>query len=82
MPAESATYIAAEELLHLMLSHATGGDAPPADYKRCRRVLLNDPATAGHLPRFVRTCHDPDAFWAFIKSKYGHRLNAARRSYL
>jgi hypothetical protein len=83
MPGESPTLIAAEELLQLMLSHATDGDAPVADYKRCRGVLLKDPTASAHLPRFVRTCHDPNAFWHFIKSKYsGTGSYAARREYL
>ncbi|HEY6882197.1 MAG TPA: abortive infection family protein [Polyangiales bacterium] len=83
MPSESPTLIAAEELLQLMLSHATDGDAPVGDYKRCRGVLLNDAAAKEHLPRFVRTCHDPNAFWHFIKAKYsGTGSYAARRQYL
>jgi hypothetical protein len=56
---ESPTFLAAEELLHLMLAHSTGGEAPPAEYKRCRKVLLDDPAAGDYLPRFVRTCRDP-----------------------
>ncbi|MCD6726892.1 MAG: hypothetical protein LT070_06585 [Solirubrobacteraceae bacterium] len=83
MPSESLTLIAAEELLQLMLSHATDGDAPITDYKRCRGTLLKDPAASGHVPRFVGTCHDPNAFWHFIKSKYsGTGSYAARRKYL
>jgi hypothetical protein len=83
MPGESPTFIAAEELLNLMLSRATGGEVKPADYKRCRSLLMNEPAASTHLPRFVRTCHDPDAFWAFIKSKHsGGGSYDARRNYL
>jgi hypothetical protein len=66
---ESPTFLAAEELLHLMLAHSTGGDAPTADYKRCRKVLVDDPTVGDKLPRFVRTCRDPDAFWTYIKSE-------------
>jgi hypothetical protein len=47
MAGESPTYLAAEEMLHLMLAHATNGEAPTTDYKRCRSVLLDDP---GHVP--------------------------------
>ena len=69
MPGESATFIAAEEMLHLMLARATGGEASVADYKRCRKLLIEDQTIADKLPRFVRTCRDPDAFWSFIRSK-------------
>jgi Abortive infection C-terminus len=69
MAPESPTLLAAEEMMNLMLARATGGDAPPAEYKRCRTVLTRDQTIANRLPRFVRTCHDPDAFWAFIKAE-------------
>lgn len=53
----------------MMLAEATGGDVPAADYKRCRKVLTEDPSISDTVPRFVRTCRDPGAFWAFIKAK-------------
>lgn len=69
MASESPTFLAAEEMLHLMLAHATGGEAPDAAYKRCRKVLLDDPSISDKLPRFVRTCRDPAAFWGYIKAQ-------------
>jgi hypothetical protein len=69
MGSESPTFLAAEEMLHLMLAHATGGEAPDAAYKRCRKVLLDDPSISDKLPRFVRTCRDPAAFWGYIKAQ-------------
>lgn len=66
-----------------MLAHATGGDATPADYKRCRKILVEDTSISGLLPRFVRTCRDPGAFWSFIKSKAsGSGSYDARREFL
>jgi hypothetical protein len=56
-------------MLHLMLAHATGGEAPDAAYKRCRKVLLDDPSISDKLPRFVRSCRDPAAFWGYIKAQ-------------
>jgi hypothetical protein len=80
---ESQTFIAAEEMLHLMLAHATGGEAPVVDYKRCRKTLMEDQAITEVLPRFVRTCRDPAAFWSFIKSKAsGSGSYDARRNFL
>ena len=67
MARESPTLVAAEELLHLMLAHATDGIVSAADYKRCRQALLDDPALENLLPRFIRTCRDPDSFWGYIK---------------
>lgn len=61
----------AEELLNAMLSHATGGAALPPNYKRLRTALMDDATLESLVPRFVRTCRDPDAFWGFIKSKHG-----------
>ena len=83
MPPDSATLIAAEELLNLMLSRATGGDAPARDFKRCRRVLLDDAAVKAQVPRFVLTCRDPDAFWGFIKTEFsGDGSYNARRDFI
>lgn len=83
MAHESATMLAAEELLHMMLDIATGGEAPASEFKRCRRVLLDDPAAAALLPRFVRTTRDPGGFWAFIRDKEsGDGSYARRRKFL
>jgi hypothetical protein len=57
-------------MLHLMLSRSTGGEVSSADYKRIRSQLIDNESIAALVPRFVRTCHDPDAFWSFIKAKF------------
>jgi hypothetical protein len=66
---ETDLLLAAEDLLNLMLAHATGGEAPAVDYKQRRRALMDDVGASRHLPRFVRTCRDPDAFWSYIKNR-------------
>lgn len=79
----SPTYTAAEEMLHLMLAHATGGEASDADYKKARHRLLSDPESADLVPSFVRTCRDPAAFWALIKTEFsGTGSYEARRKFL
>lgn len=83
MATESPTYLAAEEMLHLMLAHGTGGEADPGDYKRCRKGLIDDPSISEKVPRCVRTCRDPDSFWSFIKREAtGAGSYDARRRYL
>jgi Abortive infection C-terminus len=80
---QTPVYEAAEEMMHLMLAQATGGIASAPDYKRVRTVLLADESTSSLVPRFVRTCRDPDAFWAFIKAKHsGSGSYEARREFL
>ena len=80
---QSATYEAAEEMLHLAISRATGGDVPKRDYQRVRTTLLADESISALVPTFVRTCRDPDVFWSFIKAKYsGDGSYEARRRFL
>lgn len=71
MQTKLSTFDAAEGLLHLMLSRAEGGDAPAGPYRDARAGLLADASVRDLLPSFVRTCRDPQAFWTFIKYKYG-----------
>lgn len=69
--------------MNLMISHATGGMAPLSDYKRCRQALLEDAAIQSKVPRMVRTCRDPDAFWGHAKGvATGPGSYQARREYV
>ncbi len=70
-------------MLHLMLSQSTGGIVPDSEYTRVRTALLADEAIRSLVPRFVRACRDPSAFWSFIKNKYsGPGSYEARREFL
>ena len=60
----------------LLVSRATGGDANNRIYEYLRREFMADGALKKSLPKFVRTCRNLDAFWAFIKrdaSTYAER---------
>jgi hypothetical protein len=65
---QSEAFEAAESLMLMMISLATDGEADPSDYKAMRATILSDPKAKAAAPRFIRTCRDPSAFWAFIKS--------------
>lgn len=83
MATESPTYEAADEMLHMMLGLATDGDVPTGEYKRCRKALIDDPSISDKLPRCVKRCRDPAAFWSFIKLQAsGSGSWDLRRTYL
>lgn len=74
---------AAESLKIMLVSHATGGAADPAEYKRLRKELMTNPRVGKLLPRFVQNCRDPGEFWNFIKAKIsGAGSYELRRAYL
>lgn len=54
-------------LQDLLISRATGGDGDAATYGLLRREFMDDPKTKPLLPRYVRTCRDPNAFWPIAK---------------
>src|SRR6202043_3434521 len=65
---QSPTFLAAEELRDLMVARATSEPhVSKADYIGARQALLADRAVADLVPRFVRNCHSPDAFWSYIR---------------
>ena len=61
-----------------LISHATDGSINERVYRILRKELMDDPATASLLPKFVRTCRDPSDFWGYIKEAHG--TYAARRA--
>ncbi len=63
-----------------LMSRATGGDIDPLLYRDARKSILGAPAVADVVPRFLRTCHNPDEFWSFIKNEYG--TYADRRAFI
>ena len=68
-------------LENLLIERATGGiDASNTAYARLRREFMQRPDTLELLPSFVRTCRSLDAFWPFIKDKYG--TYAERRGFI
>lgn len=54
-------------LQDLLISRATGGEGDAATYGLLRREFMEDAATKELLPRYVRTCRDPNAFWPIAK---------------
>lgn len=65
---ESETYQAALELQDLMVARATSEPKiPVAEYQRLRSIVIADARVAQVVPRFVRSCHTPDAFWSYIR---------------
>lgn len=59
-------------LQELLISRATGGDGDAATYSLLRREFMGDPATKDLLPKYVRTCRDPGAFWPIAKGMSPH----------
>ncbi len=57
-----------EALQHMLVSQATGGNEDDATYLKLRRTILDDPALAARVPRFVSTCRSLSQFWQFIKT--------------
>jgi predicted nucleotide-binding protein len=70
----------ANYLLNLLVSRATGKPADSGDYQVLRQVLLSNPNIADFVPRWVRSSHNLDAFWDFIKPKFNNY--ADRRTFL
>ncbi|MAS44290.1 MAG: abortive phage resistance protein [Rhodobacteraceae bacterium] len=55
----------------MLISRATGGTADSRIYQHLRREFMADPAIRDLLPMFVRTYHNLDAFWPYIKREAG-----------
>ncbi len=64
--------INAETLEHMLMARATGGGgtSDAAAYAALRQEFLGIFDLAPLVPRFVKTCRDLGAFWAFIKEKF------------
>ena len=58
-------------LENMLMARATGGSADAQVYALLRREFMADPQLRYLLPRFVRTCRNLDAFWAYIKREAG-----------
>lgn len=63
-----------------LISRATGGVFPHADYKSDRDIIVGNLKVKNTIPSYVQTCRTPDEFWAFIKSKFP--TYAERRKYI
>lgn len=71
-----------EYLQNLLITEATGGAGAGDnnDYQVIRSELLDNPAIARLIPRFVKTNRNLEQFWQFIKCEYG--TYQERRQYL
>ena len=54
-------------LENTLTAHATGGTVDAQIYALLRKEFTADPTLRELLPRFVRTCRNVGAFWAYIK---------------
>ncbi len=73
-------YDLAEYLQNTLVARATAGEANNEHYQELRRYFLENPATKGYVPRWVRTNPNLSQFWQFIKSKFG--TYAERRQFI
>ena len=64
----------------VMVASATGGERDDRAYAHLRQKFMSDPITKSLLPSFVRTYRNLDAFWPFIKDRFG--TYAERRQFI
>src|SRR4051812_16169883 len=64
----------------ILVAAATGGSKDNHAYEHLRREFLYDEDLKPHLPPFVRTYRSLDAFWPFIRNKFGSY--AERRQFI
>ena len=64
----------------ILVAAATGGSPDGHVYEILRRELLHDDEAKALLPAFVRTSRTLDAFWPYIKDRYGRY--AERRAFI
>ncbi|WP_070999656.1 abortive infection family protein [Methylobacterium sp. C1] len=64
----------------ILVAAATGGSPDGHAYEILRRELLHDDEAKALLPAFVRTSRTLDAFWPYIKDRYGRY--AERRAFI
>ncbi len=55
----------------IALSAATGGSIKDPRFTLLRREFMADTEIRQHLPDFIRTCRDLNAFWPWIKNQTG-----------
>ena len=56
---------------NILVERATSPSGDGHVYEYLRREFLADDEVMALLPPFVRTCRTLDAFWPFIKDKFG-----------
>jgi len=64
----------------VMVAACTGGERDDQAYDYLRKKFISDSKTKALLPSFVRTYRNLDAFWPFIKDKFG--TYAERRQFI
>ncbi len=62
----------AEYMQNSLISRATGGEFDENLYKYIRSELIKNKSIESYLPRWIKTCRDPNHFWGFIKPKFAH----------
>lgn len=63
-----------------LITRATGGIFDDNFYKLARSRLVGNKSIERFIPSFVKTSHDVQQFWSFIKTKYG--TYAERREHI
>jgi len=66
----------------MMIGRATGAYPDAREFKRARRIVLEDSRAKGAAPKSVRVCRDPDSVWSYIKGLDGLSTYESRRQFL
>ncbi len=76
--------IAIESVKNMLVAHATGGGADDSEFRRLRRVVVDDPRSRELTPDFLKTCRTLSEFWGFIKPQfptYAERREFIRKAF-
>src|SRR5947207_1711847 len=73
-----------EALKEMLIGFATGSEGDDQEFRRIRRVVLDDPALEGVVPQLFRRCRTLAEFWVYIKgeaSSYADRRRILRDAF-